>query len=235
MTTKEDGERTKPFMQRVQLAGNATVRATGQVDDGAMVNCLSKAKWNAYNVCLWTLLPLTTIIGVANNQRVRSMGRWKGTIRVGGIVTESTFEVFECQGAFEVILGKPWLRQVKATHEYMTDTIRIPTTERTITLTNEDTNTQAAETPASMSTIKPTRANPTEKPQPNRNRWEALTVMDTEDDETDDGIEVVTETHIRRSKKQEHRWKAQLDRWREARKLRKDLRTLEQALLEDAI
>jgi hypothetical protein len=76
MTTEEDGERTKPFMQRVQLAGNATVRATGQVDDGAMVNCLAKAKWQAYNVCLGTLLPSTKVIGVANNQRIRSMGRW---------------------------------------------------------------------------------------------------------------------------------------------------------------
>ena len=129
MTTKEDGERTRPFMQRVQLAKDATVRATAQVDDGAMVNCLSKAKWRAYNVCLGTLLPSTTVIGVANNQRIPSMGRWRGTIRVGSVETESTFEVFECKGAFEVILGKPWLRQVKGTHEYETDTIRIPASD----------------------------------------------------------------------------------------------------------
>jgi hypothetical protein len=173
MTTEEDGERSKPFMQRVQLAGNATIRATAQVDDGAMVNCLSKAKWKAYNICLGALLPSTTVIGVANNQRIPSMGKWRGTIRVGGVETESTFEVFECQGAFEVILGKPWLRQVKATHEYETDTIRIPTADhdQTIILTNEDT----LRTTTPVSTIQPTKANPTLKPQSSRNRWETLT------------------------------------------------------------
>jgi hypothetical protein len=39
-----DEERSKPFLQRVQLVGpgDCVVRATGQVDDGAMRNCISK-------------------------------------------------------------------------------------------------------------------------------------------------------------------------------------------------
>ena len=44
MASTPDEEQSKPFLQRVQLIGpsDCIVRATGQVDDGAMRNCISK-------------------------------------------------------------------------------------------------------------------------------------------------------------------------------------------------
>ena len=49
----------------------------------------------------------------------------------------SWFEVFNSHGAFDVILGKPWLTQVKATHDYDTDQLSITNNGATDTLSNE--------------------------------------------------------------------------------------------------
>ena len=85
------------------------VRATGQVDDGAMRNCISKTRWDRYGHCLEPMEPSGTWIKVANDARIKSLGRWTGKVKVGGIEAESSFKVFDCKGAFDVILGKPWL------------------------------------------------------------------------------------------------------------------------------
>ena len=69
MTSTPDEERSKPFLQCVQLIGpgDCIVRATGQVDDGAMRNCISKRRWDQYGHCLSTLQPSSTCISVANS------------------------------------------------------------------------------------------------------------------------------------------------------------------------
>lgn len=46
---------------------------------------------------------------------------------MGGIEAESAFEIFDCKGAFNVILGKLWLKKVCAIHDYFTDMITIGT------------------------------------------------------------------------------------------------------------
>ena len=56
---------------------------------------------------------------------LKLLGRWFGTVQVGNIRPESWFEVFNSYGAFNVILGKLWLHQVKAIHDYDTDTLTI--------------------------------------------------------------------------------------------------------------
>ena len=59
------------------------------------------------------------------NGLVVPVGQWYGTVRIGNVGSPSWFEVFECDGAFDIILGKPWLRAVKAIHDYSTDEITI--------------------------------------------------------------------------------------------------------------
>ena len=44
--------------------------------------------------------------------------------------------MFDSRGAFDIILGKPWLRQVKAIHDYNTDQIVITQNDNTETLSN---------------------------------------------------------------------------------------------------
>ncbi|GLB45131.1 hypothetical protein LshimejAT787_2000360 [Lyophyllum shimeji] len=131
-------EKSQPFLQRIRLIGpNETmVRATGQVDDGVMRNCISKCRWLSYSHCLGveSLTPSHTRIGVANGAEAPSMGKWTGTVKVGGTELRSTFEVFDCGNAFDVILGKPWLRQMRAVHDYETDLILLcgPKSDETI-------------------------------------------------------------------------------------------------------
>ena len=138
MTSTPDEERSKPFLQRVQLIGpgDCIVRATGQVDDGAMRNCISKRRWDQYGHCLSKLQPSSTCISVANGAKIKPMGRWFGTIKVGGIGAPSWFEVFDSRGAFDIILGKPWLHRVKAIHDYDKDQITITQNGNTEVISN---------------------------------------------------------------------------------------------------
>ena len=117
----------KPFLQRIQLKGKSgsIVRATGQVDDGAMRNCISLSRWEKYGHCLDNLSKSSTIISVANATEIRSIGTWTGMVQIGGTGALSCFKVFDCRGAFDVILGKPWLKAVRAQHDYVTDRITI--------------------------------------------------------------------------------------------------------------
>jgi hypothetical protein len=49
----------------------------------------------------------------------------------------ASFEIFECNGAFDILLSKPWLHSVRALHNYETDEIRIQSSERETMLYNE--------------------------------------------------------------------------------------------------
>jgi transposase InsO family protein len=127
MTELKNNEKAKPFLQRIQLKGKAgtIVRATGQIDDGAMKNCISLKRWERYGHCLDALTDSRTIVSVANAAEIKSIGTWTGVVQVGETGALSSFEVFDCQGAFDVILGKPWLKAVRAQHDYATDKITI--------------------------------------------------------------------------------------------------------------
>ena len=61
-----------------------------------------------------------------------------GTIDVAGTEMTQSCEVFKSNGAFQVILGKPWLRSVQAIHKYDTDEITIQVQGQTTTITNKE-------------------------------------------------------------------------------------------------
>ncbi|KAJ6538744.1 hypothetical protein B0H10DRAFT_1624766, partial [Mycena sp. CBHHK59/15] len=116
-----------PFYQRAQLYGpdDSVVRVTAHVDNGAMRNCISLARWKGYGHCLSPLVPSVTRLSVASGRKIWPYGRWWGEVAVGGVRASAWFEVFECGGAFDIILGKPWLHSVRAVHNYETDEIQI--------------------------------------------------------------------------------------------------------------
>jgi transposase InsO family protein len=125
--SQNNTEKPKPFLQRIQLKGKkgTVVRATGQIDDGAMKNCISLERWERYGHCLDALTESKTIISVANATEIESNGTWTGIVQVGETGALSCFEIFDCKGAFDVILGKPWLKAVRAQHDYTSDKITI--------------------------------------------------------------------------------------------------------------
>ena len=76
IATADPDSKTKPFLQCIQLQGpkGTIVRATGQVDDRAMRNCISKICWEWYGHCLEPMELSSTWIKVANDARIKSIG-----------------------------------------------------------------------------------------------------------------------------------------------------------------
>ncbi|KAJ6580670.1 hypothetical protein B0H19DRAFT_982226, partial [Mycena capillaripes] len=102
------------------------VRVSAHVDDGSSRNCMSLARWKRYGHCLGSpLRPPTRKLSVADGKTIWPFGRWQGEVAVGGVRVQAWFEVFECGGAFDIILGKPWLHSVRAIHDYDSDEIQI--------------------------------------------------------------------------------------------------------------
>jgi hypothetical protein len=130
--------KVRAFHQHVQLLNKNSyaVRATAQVDDGAMRNCIGHHIWHSYGHCLRELKPSVTQISVASGHEVPCDGTWSGEVWIGGTTSFTHFEVFDCGYAFNIILGKPWLQEVRAIHNYATDTIRIPMELSHTTITN---------------------------------------------------------------------------------------------------
>ena len=60
------------------------------------------------------------------------------TIYVAGTMTTQSCEVFESNGAFQVILGKPWLCSMQAVHRYDMDEITIQAQGLTRTINNDN-------------------------------------------------------------------------------------------------
>jgi hypothetical protein len=182
---KNDSEKPKPFLQRIQLKGkNGTiVRATGQIDDGAMKNCISLDRWERYGHCLDALTKSNVIISVANSTEIESKGTWTGIVQVGGTGAPSRFEIFDCKGAFDVILGKPWLKAVRAQHNYVTDEITIGKEGEQEVITNVlDTDTKKDDPP-----LQPPSPNDA-KPKPQLENTQTTSPTNTIETPTDDQL-----------------------------------------------
>ena len=110
------------------------------IDGGAMLNMLCASEWEKQKDWL-TLLQLSDVIlSITDNHRIPSEGTWTGVMDVAGAKMTQSFEVFDSNGTFEVILGKLWLKSVQVTHHYTTDEITMTIEGRTTMLTNETTD-----------------------------------------------------------------------------------------------
>src|SRR6266481_1172219 len=59
-------------------------------------------------------------------------------VDVAGTEAVQSFKVFDSNGAFQVILGKPWLSYIQAVHRYGTDQITIQAQGLTKTISNDN-------------------------------------------------------------------------------------------------
>ena len=65
------------------------------------------------------------------------MGAWTGNITIGSIKCKSTFKVFDSGGAWALLVEKPLLEQLKATHNHAMDTITIPQEDTSVEILNQ--------------------------------------------------------------------------------------------------
>src|SRR6266481_2554849 len=123
------------------------IRIKAIIDGGAMKNTMCKRTWNAQQHRLGPLHPSRVTLSMADNHCILSEGKWAGVIEVAGTKMAQALEVFDSKGAFQVILGKPWLRDIQAIHRYRTDQITNPVQELTVTINNNNEAKDEAHTP----------------------------------------------------------------------------------------
>lgn len=63
---------------------------------------------------------------MANGSVVPSIAHWNGIIQLGDLQREGSFEVFDSQGSWVFLFGKPLLQAFEAVHDYRNDTITLP-------------------------------------------------------------------------------------------------------------
>ncbi|KAI0368532.1 hypothetical protein BV20DRAFT_1037032 [Pilatotrama ljubarskyi] len=113
------------------------VRIKGLVDNGAMVSVMDRDLWDRVGHRLPPYTPSERRLHMANGATIMSTGRWTGTFRFGDVKVTNTFEIFPSQGAWSFLVGKPMLEALRATHDYVSDIIRMENTHFTSVLHNQ--------------------------------------------------------------------------------------------------
>ena len=137
-----DPERTRrsvPFVHGIQLKGpkGEIVRMRSVFDDGAMVNTIDCGVFTQVENHLSPLQKSSRTLRMADGRLVPSLGIWRGDVVVATVCHGGAFEVFDSGGAWALLFGKPLLETFKATHDYSTDTIRLPHNEGWVSVANE--------------------------------------------------------------------------------------------------
>ncbi|KAF8814736.1 hypothetical protein BYT27DRAFT_7010969, partial [Phlegmacium glaucopus] len=136
---KREGEASKPFVHGVELAGpkGEIVRFRSVFDDGALVNAIDETMYQASKGRLSTPKPSGRVLRMADGRLVPSIGVWIGQVTVGGANRKGTFEIFNSNGAWAMLFGKPLLEAFNAVHDYAEDVIHIPHGKEWVTLENQ--------------------------------------------------------------------------------------------------
>ncbi|KAF8586350.1 hypothetical protein K439DRAFT_1291540, partial [Ramaria rubella] len=92
-------------------------------DGAAMVNGMDWGMWQHHWHRLGLLEPSNLQFSMANNMVVPSRGRWSGMVDIGGVKMLQTFEVFDANGAFYMLLGRPWLDATQAVQDFYNNTL----------------------------------------------------------------------------------------------------------------
>jgi hypothetical protein len=137
-----DLERTRqsvPFVHGIQLKGpkGEVVRMRSVFDDGTMVNAIDCGVFTQVKNRLSPLQKSSRTLRMADGRLVPSLGIWRGDVVVATACHEGAFEVFDSGGAWALLFGKPLLEAFQATHDYSTDTIRLPHNGGWVSITNK--------------------------------------------------------------------------------------------------
>ena len=88
------------------------------------------------------LTPSRKILRMVDGRLVPSIGMWNGRVTVKGVSHESVFEIFNNNGAWAMLFGKPLLQTFNMIHDYTEDSIQIPQGKEPcwVTLSNQFAN-----------------------------------------------------------------------------------------------
>ncbi|KAG8723621.1 hypothetical protein FRC09_002498 [Ceratobasidium sp. 395] len=63
--------------------------------------------------------------GWTDGEALRCLGKWKEVIEMDGVGIQTEFEVFNSGGAFEILLGKPWLTMAGAEQRFGDNSLKL--------------------------------------------------------------------------------------------------------------
>ena len=131
-------DKSVPFIHPIVLKNTDSTAITTQAlfDEGAMTGAMSTAMFNSIRHELKEWRPSSRALRMANGAVVRSEATWTGTINIENVEATGTFEVFNSQGGWSLLFGKPLLRAFKAVHDYTTDKVTISDNNVATTLHN---------------------------------------------------------------------------------------------------
>lgn len=120
--TCEDGAFTIATNARLQEAtiitnGGARIEVVALVDDGASRNVMDVGYFEEIEELLGELEEGEDLVGAGGN-RLPTCGAWRGKVETGGVVKWAHWEIIDLGGSAKMILGRPWLRDVGAVHNY---------------------------------------------------------------------------------------------------------------------
>ena len=127
--TCENGAFTVATNVRLQEAtlittGGDRVEVVAVVDDGVSRNVMDVRYFDGIMELLGELEEGEDLVGAGGN-RLPTFGAWRGKVETGGVVKWAHWEIIDLGGSAKIILGRPWLRDVGAVHDYSTDVIHI--------------------------------------------------------------------------------------------------------------
>ncbi|KAG5649712.1 hypothetical protein H0H81_002398 [Sphagnurus paluster] len=114
----------RPFFHQLTISkGKNCIPVRALFDGGAMVGAMCAKVFERIKGCLRNWRPLSTNLQMANGTIVQSKAYWKGHMTIDTMNIEGEFEVFDSQGGWEFLLGKPILRKFNAVHDFRSDQV----------------------------------------------------------------------------------------------------------------
>ena len=121
-----------PFQHTLHILGpqGEITRVSALFDGCAMVAamCITVFEKVKHRLGEWSKSERQLRMG--NGAIVPSLARWKGRMKLGRVVIDGEFEVFDSGGSWAFLLGKPLLRLFWAKQSYEQDTVFVVWTTR---------------------------------------------------------------------------------------------------------
>ncbi|KIJ41930.1 hypothetical protein M422DRAFT_254940 [Sphaerobolus stellatus SS14] len=112
------------FITPVDITGKRPIRFLATVDDGAGLCTIDSHIWNQWQKDFGNAVDSIVGAKVSSGHIIKSRGYIVLHVNVKGIACDTVFEILDSQGAFEILLGKPWLGLTRATRDYNEDTLK---------------------------------------------------------------------------------------------------------------
>ncbi len=118
----------KPFLHSITLLSTTSnpIQLNALFDDGAMISAMSMNVYNRVRDQLGGWHSSQRHLRMADGSIVPSIARWEGIIILGSSQCHGQFEVFDSNGSWSFLFGKPLLQAFEAVHDYKTDVIKLP-------------------------------------------------------------------------------------------------------------